>query len=288
MIVHQNIKIMDKQKDPQLNPDDLLKAENAYLKLKLGLEHGMQMEESSVLSPEVENQWLKSVYAFEEQYKDARRIKLYDYIGKPAFRKWNTLTVEETTNELQRLRAIMGKNSIQLDCICEYDDVTIYRFITEELFEHEMDDMRLPGMTCHYTYEEFHPNHDYDLRRETTDFLKALFMKVWNEDYDAMSLNKKVIFEGKERSRQEISSIVVTFQEAHDPLRIKALDITEVAIHSGLINADVRATIDVSGKMKHGEPARYLGVCSLNFVRDNDYWQISGFFVPGITRSGAN
>ena len=68
---------MDKQKDPQITPDDLLKAENAFLKLKLGLEHGMQMEETSTLSPEIENQWLKSVYAFEQQYKDAKRIKLY-------------------------------------------------------------------------------------------------------------------------------------------------------------------------------------------------------------------
>ena len=39
-----------------------------------------------------------------------------------------------------------------------------YRFITEELFEHEMDDVHVKGMFTHFTYEEFHPNHDYDLR----------------------------------------------------------------------------------------------------------------------------
>lgn len=281
LIVHQNQKVMDKQKDPQITPDDLLKAENAFLKLKLGLEHGMQMEETSTLSPEIENQWLKSVYAFEQQYKDAKRIKLYDYIGKPAFKKWNALTAEQIKEELQRLRLIMGRNSIQLDCICEYDDATIYRFVTEELFQHEMDDMRIPGMTCHYTYEEFHPNHDYDLRRETTDFINSLFAKVWNEDYDAISLAKSVVFGGKEHTRKSISAIVMAFQEVHRPLEINKLDITDVTLHSGLINANVRAMIDICGEMQNGEAVRYTGVCSFSFVRDDNFWQISGFFVPG-------
>ncbi|MDQ2657339.1 MAG: hypothetical protein M3Y60_07945 [Bacteroidota bacterium] len=272
---------MDKQKDPQITPNDLLKAENAFLKLKLGLEHGMQMEESSTLSPEIENQWLKSVYAFEQQYKDAKRIKVYDYIGRPPFTKWHRLDARKIRQELERLRSVMSRNSIELDSICEYDDATIYRFVTEELFEHEMDDMRIPGMTCHYTYEEFHPNHDYDLRRETTDFLNSLFTKVWNEDYDAISLANNVAFRGKEHSRKSVSSIVTAFQEVHRPLQIKTLDITDVTIHSGLINANVRASVDICGEMKSGEAVRYTGVCSFSFIRDDNFWQISGFFVPG-------
>ena len=40
-IIHQNHKLMENQKNPLLNPEDELKAENNLLKLKLGLEHGM-------------------------------------------------------------------------------------------------------------------------------------------------------------------------------------------------------------------------------------------------------
>ena len=57
-IIHQNHKPMEDQKDPLLNAEDELKAENNLLKLKLGLEHGMKMSETGNLSPDVENQWL--------------------------------------------------------------------------------------------------------------------------------------------------------------------------------------------------------------------------------------
>ena len=92
---------MKNEKDPHFNRLDGLEAENNLLKIKLQLEHGMRMDHVTELDPEIENQWLKSVYAFEQQYKDAKTIKLYDYIGQPPFRKWDSLTREELANELQ-------------------------------------------------------------------------------------------------------------------------------------------------------------------------------------------
>jgi len=44
----------------------------------------------------------------------------------------------------------------------KYAPSVIYKFITEELFDHEMDDIMLPGFVHHFIYEEFHPNHEYD------------------------------------------------------------------------------------------------------------------------------
>src|SRR5688572_10378537 len=128
---------MDTQKDPQLSAEDNLRAENPFLKLKLGLEHGMLMSETSALAPDVENQWLKSVYAFEQQFKDAKRIKVFSSIRRHTRCKPETLTSAETTLELERLRKIMRENNIELDCICDYDDAVIYKFVIEELFEHE-------------------------------------------------------------------------------------------------------------------------------------------------------
>ena len=54
---------------------------------------------------------------------------------------------------------ILNKNSIQLDTICDVEEREIYRFVTEELFSHKMDNMRIPGMMACFIYEEFHPNH---------------------------------------------------------------------------------------------------------------------------------
>lgn len=235
---------MENQKDPQLNRDEAFYAENNLLKLKLDMEHDMQeIGDANGLSPEVENQWLKQVYSFEQQYKEAKRISLYDYLGQPEFMKWDSLTPEKTSEELKRIRSIMAANNVQVDCICPYDDTVIYKFITEELFMHEMDDMRIPGMVCHFTYEEFHPNHDYDLRRQAGDFLNTIFERQWHEEFDQLALARKVTVSGKCHNRADISAVITTFQEAHDLLDIVRLYITEVAINTEVTMADVRALL---------------------------------------------
>ncbi|HET9488003.1 MAG TPA: hypothetical protein VFO54_11225 [Chryseosolibacter sp.] len=275
---------MDNQKDPLLSRSDNLQAENSLLKLKLRLEYGMQMDDTSSLSPEVENQWLKSVYAFEQQFKNARRISVYDYIGRPDFSNWDALTPDETRKELLRIQTIMEQNDVQLTCLCEYDDAIIYRFVTEELFQHEMDDMRVAGMTCHFTYEEFHPNHDYDLRNYTHDFLKAIFSRPWHEEFDIIHLTRKVSFCGKEYDRQSISDIITTFQEVHANLEIEKLDIKAVVMNEEVTRAVVHSSLSWSGKMKQGTTVRFEGAGSFHFVRDDDYWQIVNFEIPGFSR----
>lgn len=271
---------MENQKHP-LNREDDLHAENNLLKIKLGLEHGMQMQESGSLSPEVENEWLKHVYAFEQQYKDARHIRLFDYIGKPEFRKWDELAPQEISEELKRIRSILAVNNIEVDCICEYDNAVIYKFITEELFSHEVDDMRVPGMVCHFTYEEFHPNHDYDLRRQVSDFLESIFEKQWNKEYDEFALAIKVTFAGKNHARAGISAIITAFQDAHDDMQITRLDITEVIINADITMADVAGSLSASGK-RQGERVLYEGGCSFHFVRNDGYWYMDRFQIPGL------
>ncbi|HWA33773.1 MAG TPA: hypothetical protein VG737_06570 [Cyclobacteriaceae bacterium] len=56
-----------KKEETPLTGDEL-EAENALLRLKLEMEFGMLMDESSQLSPKMANIWLKSVYAFEQSY----------------------------------------------------------------------------------------------------------------------------------------------------------------------------------------------------------------------------
>jgi hypothetical protein len=277
---------MENKKDPQLNMEDELKAENNLLKLKLGLEHGMKMDETdtSMLSPDIENQWLKSVYAFEQQFKDAKKVKVFDRIGRPAFKKWDTLTPAEVHAELSRLHVLMESHGLQLDVICKYDDAVIYKFITEELFEKEMDDMNVPGMTWHFIYEEFYPNHDHDLRRYASDFVKAIFKRPWNEEFDDIAFASNVVFSGAEYDRRRISSIIKVFQEAHESRRLKKFRIRDVTVGAQLTKAEVHADMLWSGKMKHGENVRHKGVCRFDFVRAYDYWAISEFYIPGFTK----
>jgi hypothetical protein len=275
---------MNYQKDPTSDSKDEILAENNFLKLKLGLEHGMkEMRTDPDLDPGIENQWLKSVVAFEEQFKNAKSIRLFDRIGRPAFKKWDTLTPEETTQELQRLRVLMENNGVELDCICEYDDAIIYKFLTEELFEHEIDDMQVPGMTFHFIYEEFYPNHDYDLRTSAFDFVNAIFTRTWNDEFDRIRLAAEVNFAGKGRDRRSISAFILAFQEAHDELALDKFEIHDVVIDTTLTIAHVKGTLSGTGRMEQGDVMEYKGACFLHFIREHDFWSINEFVVPGIS-----
>ncbi len=274
------INIMNKEKDPLLSGEDAIKAENTLLKLKLGLEHGMEMCDST-LPPDVENQWLKSVYAFEQQFRNAKRIKLYDYLGQPSFKAYANLKPHQMRDERLRLEVIMENNNVKLSYLCEYDDATLYRFITEELFYHEVDDMRIPGLTLHFTYEEFHPNHEYDLQREATDFINAVYTREWDEQFDDIKITRDVSYGDRIYGHKETAALIRAFQETHGALKILDLEFEEVKVGHDLSRGVVYARLLISGGKDSGKPVHYRGVASLGFVRLDQYWYINRFDLPG-------
>src|SRR5665647_1027907 len=138
-----------------------IQKENEDIKKKLSEEHGAffgSMSDNGInLPPEIESQFLNNILAFENAYKSANRIQLYDFLEQPSYRKVETLTDEEVTEELDRVMKLMISKMISLDTLCEVDDRELYRFITEELFFEEKNDMQIPGTVSQYTYEEFYP-----------------------------------------------------------------------------------------------------------------------------------
>jgi hypothetical protein len=141
------------KKEPSKN--DLLKAENAVLRLRLEMEHGMKDSQTRGLSPQLENMWLNSIFKFEENWKTAPTVTVFKHLGEPRFPDASGLSPHEISRELRRLTDYMQSKGVVLDCINEYEDAVIYRFILEELFKAEVTFM--PGMIMHFIYEEFHP-----------------------------------------------------------------------------------------------------------------------------------
>ena len=147
------------------NSDDELERlsmENELKKMKMMLEHGAVFSGPSgdkTLHPLIEKEFLNSVEAFENAYQDAEQVLLYDFIECPDFIPVNDVPESQISAELERIMNILNKNGIQLDTICDVEEREIYRFVTEELFRHKMDNMRIPGMMACFIYEEFHPNH---------------------------------------------------------------------------------------------------------------------------------
>jgi hypothetical protein len=256
-----------------------LKFENELLKLKLEVEHGMRQEDTSSLSSEIENRWLNQIYSFEQQYNDAKRIKVFDALARPMVRKLEELLPEEVPGALDKLLTLMEERGIVLDCCCKYEEAIIYKFITEELFNCEVDDISVPGMVCHFIYEEFYPNHEYDLRRYSNEFLETLFVRKWERDYNLHSLSLTVSYKGISYSKDEFSGIILAFQESRN-FQLQEFEIVDVVfdVDKGSAKVEGRLIYQASSNQ---ETQFYSGDAELEFTLNFGYWYISKVQLPG-------
>lgn len=176
-----------------LDDEEQLKAENDFLKMKLMLERGGHFggNENSELPPELENQFLNNVMAFEREFEKHQIIKIFEKLGSPThFKPASEIADADIESAWEELDMFMREKGINLDvCSPNISVRELYRFTTEELFEYETDDMNLPGWTTNFIYDEFHPDPVYDnaelIRR---DLLYDIFRReeLFNElHYDS-------------------------------------------------------------------------------------------------------
>jgi hypothetical protein len=167
------------EEEPQFE----LPVENELLMMKLKAEFGAECTTGTDdIPPLVVNEFLKSVYEFEQKFREPKnRLTIYEKIGRPFFINAQSLNAKQVGRELKKLMRSLHEQKLELDVLGEYDDMTIYKFLTEEFFEHEMEDMEMPGYIHHFCYEEFHPNHEMDIRSRTVEFLTQWFSQKINE-----------------------------------------------------------------------------------------------------------
>ena len=161
-----------------------LRIENELLRIKLQAQYGdaFQMESNANLPPEIENQFLKNIAAFDAASENPETASVYKKLGKPNYRSADELSAAEISIQLARITAIMEEHHICLD-ICDgpYEDEVMYRFITEELFAHEIGLVPIFGMNWNFIYEEFHPNNKAEITKNTHSFFEHWLNRSFDE-----------------------------------------------------------------------------------------------------------
>src|SRR5690349_7475369 len=146
-----------------LNKLEQLRNENDFLKMKLMLERGATFgtgDDENEIPPEIENKFLSNIIDFEKQFDEGRRITVYEKLGKPEkFKPVKDIPSAQFGKAWKDLSVYLEKNGIGLDaCSPNVTDQELYRFVIEELFNHEIDDINIPGMMTCFIYDEFHPD----------------------------------------------------------------------------------------------------------------------------------
>jgi hypothetical protein len=261
-------------KDHRFSPEEELKAENELLKLKLEVEHGLKDMHAN-LSPETETQWLNHIYEWEQKHATAKSTDIFSFLGKPEFKAADDLDQDETSRELERLQDLMQEHSLRLDFICEYPDPVKYRFITGEFMQCDIEDMQIEGMMHCYIYEEFHPNHAYDLVNYSREHIEKFFSRLWDEEYCVWTFSGQLIYNGSELLKSDYSAKVKQFQEMFGSVELKQLVIQKPDFSTETWLAVVEAIAKAELTLQDGTRQFIETTVTLGYTYSYNLWELN-------------
>jgi hypothetical protein len=268
-----------------LPEQERLKAENEFLKMKLMLEHGMLFSGSTEAlqnMPELENEFLRSVSAFENQWERSRKISVFEKIGKPDFFKpVSEIPDEEIEIRWNELFRYMEENGIYLQaCSPNISARELYRFAIEELFKEEVDDMHMPGVQTCFIYDEFHPDPVY----ENSNMVEGgLFRDIFSKHelfYEINYAEQGFDFNGRlYEAWNDFATVINKFKSFYDDIKVTSFQVVncEVSGKSSLVTGNYSAT-GINGSSEQ----EFKGDFGVELSKsENGYWRFNVIRIDG-------
>jgi hypothetical protein len=261
-----------------------LSAENEIKKIKLSLEHGMDFPKSfsnPELPPELEGMFLDQVQKWEDQYAQRKMISIYDLAERPAFRPISEILPDEVESELNRVLEILHQHSVVLDTLCDVDDSELYRFVTEELMNEETNDIRIEGMMHCFTYEEFYPNHEYDIKNRCTELVHHITDKELDGNTAPWGLAAEIWNDGSLFTKEQLNKKIVNFRDSFNSFEVHDFQYTAVNLDDDKNEAEAKAYIHFTGNIDGlAETVEFKGQCSFSLKCEYEWWTINKFELP--------
>lgn len=287
--------------EENLSPDDNIKIDNQIKKLLLESKGGTFHQGKEEIPPEIEQQFLDNIMRFEEMYENSKQCTVYELIGNPVFRNADEIPDTEIEQAYEELIQRMEEKGISFSALAEYENQSrlFYKFITEVLFKEMTDDFIMPGGFKCYTYEEFVPNHIYDITYRTNDLIDYLFKdeRPFEKRFDEFYIDAKDFIEiaSDEPYKKKISPTITHFFEAM-PVRILnhseilKLDYElfehsdgEQAFREIEGKAVAKVLIDYTATLESGNSVHFFGEGKIELERYYEWWKIVRAELPGLT-----
>lgn len=141
------------------------------------------------ISPELENEFLDHVLEFERQFEENKRITVRERIGNPPIIPLDEVPPERMTEYVDALLELMEAHGIVVDLLGDFYAGEVYRLVTEELLDEEMDDIRIPGMHTHFDFS----TPEYDAHMWLDFFVRDVFAQ--ERKYAFIGLDDQPLFD---------------------------------------------------------------------------------------------
>jgi len=110
------------------------------------------------LDVEDDEEFIHQVEEFKKEHSKSKLAKVYEYIGSPKFIELKKLSKNDIKDELRKLIVALDKKNIIVHSHGDPDDREKYRFITEEIFNEDIEVKKNQNIT--FVYEDYHPEMD--------------------------------------------------------------------------------------------------------------------------------
>ncbi len=264
-----------KHDDTKLSRSENLHMENQLMKLQIEDILGGQIMNgsSSEIPAEIENIFLKNIIEFEKQAKASKQITVFEVLGKPKFKPAESLTEKQLKSELNKANILLNKKYIQLDFLAKYSDLVKYKFITEELMKHETQSLNMPGMITHFIYEEFHPNHEFDIKNKLKHFIYNLLDPELEAGNFKYTCNQNFILNRKPITLEQLDEKVKYFHLITNTDEVMDYRKKEITFNKDQTKARVIGQLELK---KEGTKAKTKIPMNFNLVCTHDWWEIIG------------
>lgn len=246
-------------------------------KLKLSAEHGIPFSERKEEEPqnESEEEFFARMREFEEAMENPDNKSIKDLLGNPNFPKEENLTDAELTAALELLTTALANKSIVLDVLYPTPEREIYRFITEELFNEDSGMAGAGGMTSHFIYEEFHPNHTEDIKDVIHDTLH--YICGGHKASMPWRIDNEVQMHGELISEEAFRQALANHRHVFSGMHFIGVDSVKINIKKSKANAKAkfRFYLDKSS----GQPGEISAEAEFHFILSEDTFWLSRLII---------
>lgn len=231
---------------------------------------------------EIENQFLHSVLAFENNYKKREKIKLFEKIGKPGhFKPVHEIAEDLVEQEWTSLYDHMYHYGIDLQvCSPNISARELYRFSVEELFEMDIEDLAMPGMMTCFIYDEFHPDHKYD--NEKLVIGQCIMPILGKNNLVAFHFTDLIQFNQHENLRvEQLSKSLLNFHSGFDEIRETDVQAMECIVDESECIVSGSYKLEVSMNELNKSLSGNWTV-HLIFIKDCGFWLMNKIEITGL------
>lgn len=269
------------------DPEENLSMQNDFLKMKMMAESGAIFGGSADLPSDIENQFLKNVMEFEKANSVENNRSIYQILDNPEFEDEKNLDEEKFRKEFSKLFELLKVNNINVEFNRERNDRFKYNFITKELFQHKTSFVPVKGMSTYFLYEEFHPDHELEIKDLTNLFLDDFLERRLNENIHYIN-NQFLEPDGNMVSLEELIKRFQSLYEAVPAFENTSFNIEKIDFELKESEGQLAGMGFSEGVIKYdlmfrdGQRKVIDGPFKIYFSREWDCWSICFFYLAGL------